>query len=628
MVSPHAVVPPPLPAAAAALPAAGTEVVVLEEHGRAVVEEAFAALEEARRDGLCGPPPLDFSSFAALFGPLALEGTPASLLRCLFAAADVDGDGRLSAAELVALHATLARGSCHARGRLGFSLLAAMRDGANHEHDCGVVPTPRTIGDAAVGREEVLAFAANAGAALEALLGPTGLKLAAEGDVGEAFAAVLGLPANDNASLGIESYAIAAERPDCFEAALRMFSSVKGPVVPPAFVPEGPGGLGATPMSSEDDTDRRASPSPIVFGWQALVALRLAHALELTDIVAIEGADCSPGDFASAPSMNSDGSVAANVLVPFTQGKVFAGAPNVYGELRRLCGLPPGALARSLGIRRLVAGLPLGRWDAPRTWRSEARGGQIFFASNSGAFLAKTLPSSEHGKLAKMLPDYLAHLRESPGSLLVRYFAQYDIEVLEGGFPCRVAIMENTLHSGAHERYDLKGCYHRDDSNSGLHTDKDWHRHARRVRMCTNDADALTMQLGLDLKFLRDQGVMDYSILVGIRSTNVSAPCGPALAAEHADGAVATSAELLSCGAVCRWRAVQSVDGSEVYSLAIIDLLTCFDWKKRAEIMLKRPSTSAAMGPDHGVVPAPPDKYAKRLAAFVSTDVLAPAGTH
>lgn len=121
--------------------------------------------------------------------------------------------------------------------------------------------------------------------------------------------------------------------------------------------------------------------------------------------------------------------------------------------------------------------------------------------------------------------------------------------------------MENVLRDGVDEKFDLKGCYNRDDAGrAGLQVDGTWKQQVRRLNLRKADADALVKQLALDAEFLESQNVMDYSLLIGIKKDD-----------EHSSLVDAASTQT---GAHHRWLELRSASGKEIYSLAIIDILT------------------------------------------------------
>ena len=70
--------------------------------------------------------------------------------------------------------------------------------------------------------------------------------------------------------------------------------------------------------------------------------------------------------------------------------------------------------------------------------------GSFFFFSHDKKYIIKTMSKSEIKVMLNILPNYIEHLRKTPGSLIAKIFGIFTIEK-EGFGEVHVMLMENTL---------------------------------------------------------------------------------------------------------------------------------------------------------------------------------------
>ncbi|XP_008442735.2 phosphatidylinositol 4-phosphate 5-kinase 9 [Cucumis melo] len=158
--------------------------------------------------------------------------------------------------------------------------------------------------------------------------------------------------------------------------------------------------------------------------------------------------------------------------------------------------------------------------DALRELSSPGKSGSVFFLSQDDRFMIKTLRKSEVKVLLRMLPDYHHHVRTYENTLITKFFGLHRIKP-SSGQKFRFVVMGNMFCTELriHRRFDLKG------SSLGRSADK--------VEIDENtilkDLDlnysfyleptwreALLKQIEIDSKFLEEQNIMDYSLLLGV----------------------------------------------------------------------------------------------------------------
>ncbi|VAI94171.1 unnamed protein product [Triticum turgidum subsp. durum] len=157
--------------------------------------------------------------------------------------------------------------------------------------------------------------------------------------------------------------------------------------------------------------------------------------------------------------------------------------------------------------------------DALRELSSPGKSGSIFFLSQDDRFMIKTLRKSEVQVLLRMLRDYYRHVHTYDNTLVTKFFGLHRVKP-SSGQKFRFVVMGNMFCTELriHQRFDLKG------SSLGRSTNK--------VKIDENTTlkdldlnysfyfepswrDALLKQIEIDSEFLKNQGIMDYSLLLG-----------------------------------------------------------------------------------------------------------------
>ncbi|XP_071736872.1 phosphatidylinositol 4-phosphate 5-kinase 7-like [Rutidosis leptorrhynchoides] len=158
--------------------------------------------------------------------------------------------------------------------------------------------------------------------------------------------------------------------------------------------------------------------------------------------------------------------------------------------------------------------------DGLRELSSPGKSGSLFYLSHDDKFVIKTLRTSELKVLLKMLPSYYKHVSVHDNTLITKFYGLHEI-TLRGGKKVQFVVMGNMFYTELqiHRRYDLKGsCYGRstnkDDIEEGT-TLKDLDL-AYDFNMDKSLRDALLKQIYLDSLFLESQGIIDYSLLLGL----------------------------------------------------------------------------------------------------------------
>ncbi|KAK9749459.1 hypothetical protein RND81_02G127400 [Saponaria officinalis] len=147
--------------------------------------------------------------------------------------------------------------------------------------------------------------------------------------------------------------------------------------------------------------------------------------------------------------------------------------------------------------------------------------GRPFYLRHDARFVVKMLRKSEAKLLIEMLPSYYRHIEMYSNSLLSKYYGLHASRPGIGGQKVYFVVMENLLQSEhqIHRQYDLKG------SSQGRSPTEA----CTQPRLTLKDPDfdlcfyldpstrsQLLEQIKIDCKFLEEQGVMGYSLLLGV----------------------------------------------------------------------------------------------------------------
>jgi len=191
------------------------------------------------------------------------------------------------------------------------------------------------------------------------------------------------------------------------------------------------------------------------------------------------------------------------------------------------------------------------------------------------------MTNSEKKKMLKMVPKIYLHWKDNLRSLISRVYGIYKVK-MEAFKPIHLMIIANTLrfeNPGKIMRiYDLKGSTEMREEGVTKSTpptkvlkDVDFIKNQtlkQEVEITRQSRIDLLRRMRSDSEFLRDQGIMDYSVLLGIEYNNPNE----------------TESSVGNLRRFTRHRAHSVLDKDRrLYHISIIDFLQPFNRGKRME---------------------------------------------
>eukprot|EP00397_Hematodinium_sp_SG-2012_P023309 GEMP01024207.1.p1 GENE.GEMP01024207.1~~GEMP01024207.1.p1 ORF type:complete len:500 (+),score=76.50 GEMP01024207.1:352-1851(+) len=238
-----------------------------------------------------------------------------------------------------------------------------------------------------------------------------------------------------------------------------------------------------------------------------------------------------------------------------------------------------------------------------------------FWFSHDRRYILKSLTHEEAHTLGALLPDYIKHFHENPNSLLGRFYGMYKVTIQES-MTFRFVVMINVFCGHPVDRmFDLKGT-----TEDRLVNQVESHQTVmmkdlnfkESLCMAPEVADLLVETIRSDVDFLNHHGLMDYSLIVGIRELEGEAEHPQPLDTDipfHAfHGGIQGWA----------WEEGSTHAKSLVYSLGIIDFLQEWTgWKTAAHCMKK-----VTIGCCHEIDTEPPKVYRDRFLRYITSKTM------
>jgi len=247
---------------------------------------------------------------------------------------------------------------------------------------------------------------------------------------------------------------------------------------------------------------------------------------------------------------------------------------------------------------------------------SEGASGAFMFFCGGGEYIVKTIRAREAKVLHKSLKSYAEHLQRLPSSLLSRILGSYSLEMYSQTF--YFVVMRNCFDPGAYinERFDIKGSWVGRSAEPTKKSKKVICRHCNeyfvpvkqqqckaivgkheenivlkdndmrtKISLHKKDAVKIISVLKQDSELLGRLGVLDYSLLIGIKKWKFNVDISDDIVAYHP---VSTKPPDTfnhdQLRATCR---AKSVTGPALYHFGIIDFLQNWTFQKQMERVFK-----------------------------------------
>lgn len=200
-------------------------------------------------------------------------------------------------------------------------------------------------------------------------------------------------------------------------------------------------------------------------------------------------------------------------------------APKIFARLRAHFGIEHASFYESICNNTFVE------------FVSNSKSGAFFFFSQDGRYMIKTIEQGECKCLRQMLPKYYDHCKKSPLTLLCRFYGLFRLRCNKRTH--YFIIMESVFYTPKyiHLILDLKGSTtNRNATEKDLKAkptenftgtilkDNDIRNSGLCVDVGEKHAKSIKVALDSDVKFLSSQGIIDYSLLVGIHYPDMPDP--------------------------------------------------------------------------------------------------------
>jgi 1-phosphatidylinositol-4-phosphate 5-kinase len=287
---------------------------------------------------------------------------------------------------------------------------------------------------------------------------------------------------------------------------------------------------------------------------------------------------------------------------------------------------------------------------------SEGASGAFMFFCGGGEFIVKTIRAREAKVLHQSLGMYHSYLKKHKNSLLCRFLGSYSLSMYAQTFYFVVMLNCFDPKADIQERFDIKGSWVGRSADPAKATKKVVCRHCNsyfvpaakeqctvivgkheanvvlkdndlhtKISLAPFEAYRVLAILKKDSDLLGEMGVLDYSLLVGVKKKRFAVEVSDAELGlrrdDHADdvdddddgggGVGAAAASRSGMAAISTFRAV-SVTGPAIYYLGIVDFLQ--DWTTNKKIERNFKIYALRKDPD-GLSVMHPETYKLRFQA-------------
>ncbi|CAI2383312.1 unnamed protein product [Moneuplotes crassus] len=300
-------------------------------------------------------------------------------------------------------------------------------------------------------------------------------------------------------------------------------------------------------------------------------------------------------------------------------------APKVFEEFRKIDGISNEGYAKALGPSNIFKYIWSNNLSTFKELCSTGKSGSLFYYTEDGKYMLKTIHKAEFSKMRSILKKYYAHLKECPNSVINRFYGLHKINYVENGKSREqyLVIMNNLFgHYEVDCRYDLKGSFTGRTTKFDSDEEPD-----KTVALKDNNFLENNEHFDIDLDarremmksmkrasdFLGDCSILDYSTLVGVIDLTSRKKLFNSGLLDHDDPIY----QLLKINPeVPPYRGCYfSKDRDRLFIVGIIDTLTNYTTRKKIEYRFKK------LKYGHNMSCIPPKQYARRFFKFMKSTV-------
>ncbi|KNA02105.1 phosphatidylinositol-4-phosphate 5-kinase [Plasmodium vivax North Korean] len=305
-------------------------------------------------------------------------------------------------------------------------------------------------------------------------------------------------------------------------------------------------------------------------------------------------------------------------------------APVIFKQIRSLYGIRSKEYISSVGPEQVISNMVLGNLSTLSELLSEGKSGSLFYFTSNGKYIIKTVCKNIHNLSKALLPKYYNHIRSNPDSLLTRLYGIHCIKYKSGSARSSKKIyfivMNNFFSSAVeiHRRYDIKGSLvgrtvppaKREDHTIAL-KDVDIDELGDRINVGEKNKQKLLQVIKADADFLKENYLLDYSLLFGIHYKDLSRDL-VSWNASRTNEVRHVFDEDGKCIAArpfhqCDHGGMISIDKNKIFFFGIIDIFTKWTLKKKFEHTLR----TIQKFDRQNISCIHPNAYAERFATFI-----------
>lgn len=325
-------------------------------------------------------------------------------------------------------------------------------------------------------------------------------------------------------------------------------------------------------------------------------------------------------------------------------------APTMFNSLRKINGIFPEKYIESLGPE-ILSKVITTNIETFEGLGSSGQSGSFFFTTPDKRYLVKTISKEEFELFLKILQNYYEHLSKNNHSLIAKIYGLHKIRLKIKGKQTEwiIVVMQNIMCTSKEilAKYDLKGSTYKrktkgfkkagdSSKNSAPGKDLDFLEGNQPLKLSPKYYNETMKRLQTDCDFLSSQNIIDYSLLLGVhenksRDGNLSPQTktgnffsnrtiidnsNRGIPQADSTGTVIMrekiSAEEL---AEREFYNLPSNDEKFIYFVGIIDILTPFNARKKAEYFFKSNFVNK------NISCVPPRQYKDRFMSFMKDKV-------